>query len=620
VCITARSHNPSHRNLTGANNPPLSSPWSGPVTTPYYVTVPALRITEIMYHPRRAASGDTDPGDFEYVELANVGTGTLSLVGCKLTNGIDFTFTEASQVTSLAPGEHVLVVRNLAAFASRYPGVASRVAGEFTGQLDNAGEGLALFGPAGELIHDFVFDNQWYPITDGLGFSLVVADEQAPLDAWGSQTQWRPSAQDDGSAGSPDPAPAFTPIVLLNEILPNPVAPDDDAIELWNPNATDVDLGYWYLTDNADAPRKYMIPPGTVIPGGGFTVFHRASSFGVAGTLNALGQPNKAFGLGADGEEVFLFSGGPQGFLTGFFDGLDFGAAAPGVTFGRHINSVGQAMTVPLSDSTWEAANASLRVGPVVISEIMYAPPDLLIGGLGVGNARDEFVELRNISSEPVPLYDPNIPANTWEINGGVQFRFPPGTVMAPHSALLVVSFCPDADPDAMADFQSAYGLSDNVPIYGPFDGRLNNAGDRLDLHQPGAPDPNTQVAPLILIDRVEYGTTDPWPHGADRTGASLQRMDSTAFGDDPANWITAWPTPGRDLIPQLTVQLQPAAVLLQWDDSPLTWELEEATGLRTPIDWHASAILPVFRDGYWEAVVPRSSRSAFFRLTCFSR
>ena len=617
VRITARSRNPSHRNLTGANNPPISSPWSGTTAESYYLAVPDLRITEIMYHPGLVPPGNTnDPGNFEYLELANLGSNSLSLVGFKFTKGIDFTFTATNRVTSLAPGERVLIVRNFAAFASRYPGAADRVAGEFAGQLDNAGEGLALVGPLGEPIHDFVFDNNWYPITDGLGFSLVVADEQAPLNTWTNQAQWRPSAQDGGSPGALDPSPAANPTVIVNEVLSNPIPPDDDAIELWNPNTAPVDVGCWYLTDNKNAPRKFMIPPGTVIPGGGFVVFYRTNSFGVLGTSNALGKTNEVFGLGSDGEDAYLFSGDDQGFLTGHYDGFNFGPAAPGVTFARYTNSVGHVMTVAQSVNTLGAINAYPRVGPVVISEIMCCPPDLFIGGLSVENARDEFLELHNNSQETVLLYDTNNPANTWEINGGVHFSFQPGTVMAPNTYLLLVSFSPGADPDALAAFQTRFGLSNNVPIYGPYEGRLNNAGDRIDLQQPGAPDPNTQVAPLILIDRVDYGTTNPWPATANGTGATLQRRDFGAFGNDPDNWVAAWPSPGRGQAPYLTIQMQPSNLLLEWEDSPMTWNLEEATELKMPMSWKPSATTPVFSDGYWRAIVPQSSATnTFFRL-----
>jgi len=405
------------------------------------------------------------------------------------------------------------------------------------------------------------------------------------------------------------------PTVIVNEVLSNPIAPEDDAIELWNPNPTAVDLSYWYVTDDPDTPRKFMIPPGTRIPGGGFMVFHRATSFGVPGTLNALNKTNQAFGLSADGEAAFLFSGDAQGYLTGYCDGFEFGPAAPGVTFGRHTNSVGQVMTVPLSQSTLGSDNAPPLIGPVIISEIMCAPPDLVIGGLASPNARDEFLELQNISSEAVLLYDPDNPANTWRIDGGVNFAFPPATVMPPHSSLLVVSFSPETELDALAAFRTTYGLTNSVPIYGPFSGRLNNAGEAIELYQPGAPNPNTQVAPLILIDRVKYDTVIPWPDGANRTGASLQKIDSNAFGNDPANWIAAWPTPGQSLVPRLMIRVQTGMIILEWEDSLFNWELEETAELKPPIEWRASGALPVFSEGWWHALAPQSAATIYFRL-----
>ena len=56
VHIFARAFNRAHRNLTGANNPPLSSSWSGPTEATFYIDTPSLRITEIMYHPQAAVA------------------------------------------------------------------------------------------------------------------------------------------------------------------------------------------------------------------------------------------------------------------------------------------------------------------------------------------------------------------------------------------------------------------------------------------------------------------------------------------------------------------------------------------------------------------------------------
>jgi hypothetical protein len=61
----------------------------------------------------------------------------------------------------LAPGECILVVKNRAAFESRY-GTGFRIAGEFTGQLDNSGDHIVLLGPVGEFILDFDYSDDWY--------------------------------------------------------------------------------------------------------------------------------------------------------------------------------------------------------------------------------------------------------------------------------------------------------------------------------------------------------------------------------------------------------------------------------------------------------------------------
>lgn len=69
----------------------------------------------------------------------------------------------------------------------------------------------------GEEILDFSYDNNWYPITDGLGFSLVVASE-APNRICDHKGQWRAS----GRLGSPsldDPAPPTFARVVINEAL-----------------------------------------------------------------------------------------------------------------------------------------------------------------------------------------------------------------------------------------------------------------------------------------------------------------------------------------------------------------------------------------------------------------
>src|SRR5262249_52707291 len=63
VRIFARNRNLNHRNLTGPNNPPISSPWSGPTVATLVTALPPLRITELMYNPLPPPPGSTNNND-----------------------------------------------------------------------------------------------------------------------------------------------------------------------------------------------------------------------------------------------------------------------------------------------------------------------------------------------------------------------------------------------------------------------------------------------------------------------------------------------------------------------------------------------------------------------------
>ena len=181
--IMARNWNAAHRNLTGANNPPINSSWSGSTVGTFIVSTPQLAITEIMYNPPAAPSGTNGNDQYEFIELKNVGSKALNLVGVSFTNGIQFTFTVTNALTNLGPGQYLVLVRNQAAFRARYPNVTN-IAGQYDGALGNSGNRLYLEGPFKEPILDFRYDPQWYPVTDGAGFSLVIRNENAPFSTW----------------------------------------------------------------------------------------------------------------------------------------------------------------------------------------------------------------------------------------------------------------------------------------------------------------------------------------------------------------------------------------------------------------------------------------------------
>jgi hypothetical protein len=152
-----------------------------------------LRITEMMYHPTPPAAGSLFTAeDFEYMVLKNIGPLPLDLTGVHFGNGVEFSFTGAA-ITNLAPGQRVVIVKNSAAYASRYSG-GIPVAGSYQGNLDNSGENLRLEDAVGEKILDFSYNNSWYPETDGAGSALVVVDETAPWFDWELKTNWRPGS------------------------------------------------------------------------------------------------------------------------------------------------------------------------------------------------------------------------------------------------------------------------------------------------------------------------------------------------------------------------------------------------------------------------------------------
>ena len=80
-----------------------------------------------------------------------------------------------------------------------------------------------------------------------------------------------------------------------------------------------------------------------------------------------------------NGDEVYL-SSGSDGELTEYRIMEDFGASQTNVSFGRYQKSTGAYNFVPMDHNTPSWENAYPKIGPVVISEIMYHPTDPCAG------------------------------------------------------------------------------------------------------------------------------------------------------------------------------------------------------------------------------------------------
>ncbi len=208
-----------HKDVTGR-----ASHWSDPVA---FTAGPAdalgilasnLIVSELMYKPAPPTSADLAAGwgesDFEYIELQNISPSlTLDISSVKIALAVTYSFTGAA-ITTLSPGQRVLVVKNTAAFASRY-GAGKPVAGVWKSSqsLSNGGEQFQLLYGAAGLLRDFTYDDlsPWPAGADSGGISLVYIGPKptapptlALPDPQNTGTNWRASYTLGGSPGGKD--------------------------------------------------------------------------------------------------------------------------------------------------------------------------------------------------------------------------------------------------------------------------------------------------------------------------------------------------------------------------------------------------------------------------------
>ena len=156
-----------------------------------------LRVTEIMYHPE----GNRH---FEFIELQNTGPRVINLSEVVLRGGIEFSFQD-SHVTTLGPGEYVILVKDRALAAKQYSTEDLRIGGEYSGRLSNGGESIVLaHGEVASCFFRLAYDDAWYPSTNGAGHSLVIRNPDLPKESWRKKENWRPSSLMGGSPGADD--------------------------------------------------------------------------------------------------------------------------------------------------------------------------------------------------------------------------------------------------------------------------------------------------------------------------------------------------------------------------------------------------------------------------------
>ena len=476
----------------------------------------AVKITEIMYHPRplhptEITAGYT-PEDFEYIELHNDLGHSIDLSDMEITEGVRFDFTNAVP-SVIHPGEYKLVVANRTAFEARY-GLNNPVIGQFAGtfRLANSGDTIAIRRTSdGTPLYLVEYNDggAWPNKADGVGASIVAIDPDAIADPM-NPDHYRSSPEWWGSPGV-DSIPPMKDIVI-NEVNSHSDI-GEDWIELYNRGQDSVNVGGWYITDvnnptNYNDRLKYQIPDPTVILEGGYL---------------RINQTDLGFGLFEGGDDVVVTIGdvfGPRAFGPE----VDFGTADQNVTFGRYQRPDGKTDFTLLAIPTPEAVNAPPMLGPVTIVEIFYNQP---------GPDIREYVVIKNITSEAVELFDRGnngTPRNPWRMRGGAKFDLPLGVTL-PANSFAILSQTNEAA------FRATYpAVPTTIPVIGPWSNKLDNSGGEVKMQRPANPESDGSVN-YITVDQVDYNDKAPWPTSPDGGGDALVRVNAAAYGKDVGSW-----------------------------------------------------------------------------------
>jgi hypothetical protein len=158
----------------------------------------AVVINEIMYHHRPTYEGETPGAVFsenpeEWVEVTNRSEAAVDLTGWSLESGIRFDFPDG---TMLAPGNYLVVARDAAALAEKYPDIT--ILGDFGGSLRDSGDEILLIDSVGNPADEvsYVDGGAWPGNADAGGSSLELrhpASDNSVAGSWAASDESRHS-------------------------------------------------------------------------------------------------------------------------------------------------------------------------------------------------------------------------------------------------------------------------------------------------------------------------------------------------------------------------------------------------------------------------------------------
>ncbi|WP_321476700.1 CotH kinase family protein [uncultured Paludibaculum sp.] len=300
-----------------------------------------LRLNEVMTVNTSAIKDET--GAYKpWIEIHNLGPGTVDLANLYLTDSPANPTKWALPAGKLADGQHLILWLD---------GASSLGSTHAPFTLQTGGGTLYLYYTTDISSASTIIDSVDYPeMTAGQSY-IRIGDSGLH---WELTNQPTPGA-DNPATGSTEPATGSM-LLYINEIMADNKTvlantdhdgAFDDWFEIYNPGDTEVSLSGLYLTDNLANPTKYKIPEGVTIPAGGYLIFW-------ADDQAALGALHAAFKLSADGEELGIFAA--DGVTA--IDTASFGKQTSDISYGRLPSDL--PVWATLSSPTPGMANATV--------------------------------------------------------------------------------------------------------------------------------------------------------------------------------------------------------------------------------------------------------------------
>ncbi|MFN0130351.1 MAG: lamin tail domain-containing protein [Verrucomicrobiales bacterium] len=419
-----------------------------------------------------------NPGGSDWFEVVNPGAQPVSLSSLKLGNG---------STTTILPALSFIGGGGFQRFiADREPGPH-----HVDFRLSSSGESILLSDESGTVIDSVTFGPQASAVSEGR-----LPDGTGPIVRFpGHATPGEPNA------------------LGIDDVVVSRVFPD---LEFYNKSAVPVVIDGWELSDGMTGAPTFVIPSG----------------FGAvpAGQTRVLSAAVLPFSMDRRrGGEIHLTHSGTHRSrrIYGAWDGHPYGLVTrpAGDVFVRVNLAPPTPNNVPV-------------VGPVVVSQINFHPPDL-----PGDDSVYEFVEWLNTSDQAIDIGE-------WRLDGDAVLTVPVGTLLPAGGRVVLAAVGP-------ADFAARYDVGDGALVFGPWTGGLPNSGGQVRLVRRLAPvteqGPDFGYRPEVVLEDIRYDDATPWPVEADGAGPALVRSGLSAYADDAAHWTAIAPAPGRDPGPNVT-------------------------------------------------------------------